>query len=87
MIFSNHSSLTILSFSLLCSTVSEGVKTGWGYVKTGVGYGLSTLSPSNIKAKYNMLRDMTWKEILVAFVKLNFSMFITILTLLFTIAW
>lgn len=34
-----------------------------------------------------MLRSMTAKEIAVSFVKLNFNFFITLITLLFTIAW
>jgi len=73
--------------SSFASGITEHIKTGAGYMKDGLIYGLSCLSPSNIKAKYDIAKAMTWKELMVAFVHLNFNIFLTLLTFLFTVAW
>jgi hypothetical protein len=63
------------------------VKRGFGYLKDGVFTMLSYLSPSNLKAKYQLLRSMTFKELILSFFRLNFTLAYTLLVFLFTISW
>jgi ryanodine receptor 2 len=65
----------------------DSVKVGFGYVKDAIRFMLSFLSPSNIKAKYQLLRSMTLKELFIAFFRLNFHLAFMLLTFLFTVLW
>ncbi len=66
----------------------------WDYVKAGVGgikdvivWILLCFSPYHIRDKYRLLRSMTFKELFIAFFKLNFNIAFAILTFLFTVVW
>jgi hypothetical protein len=67
--------------------VVDAIKWGMGCVKDGVWAGLSALHPSNIKEKYNMVRNMTWKERTVGFIRLNSRMAYAILWLIIMMIW
>ena len=61
------------------------IKNGFGYLKAGLYYLLSCLSPSNIKEKYLLLRSMTLKEIGIGFLMLNFNIAFGVVKVVFKI--
>ena len=65
----------------------DGVKTGLSSLKDAIWFVLASLSPHNIKEKYRMLRRMTYKELTVGFIKLNFNIAFMLLTFLFNVIW
>ncbi|CAG9853862.1 unnamed protein product [Phyllotreta striolata] len=51
------------------------IQRGYAAIKEGISYGLSSLSPSNIKHKINEMQQMTFTELFVGFFKLLFYAF------------
>ena len=65
----------------------DHIKTGLGSIKDAIVWIIMCFSPSHIRDKYRLLRSMTFKELMIAFLKLNFNIAFAILTFLFTIVW
>ena len=63
------------------------MKTGLGGVKDVLVWIILCFSPYHIRDKYRQLRSMTFKELIIAFLKLNFNIAFAILTFLFTVLW
>ena len=83
-----HVSLYGASIVLVCRPgLVDTLKHGISSCRDGISYLLSCLSPSNIKTQYHKLRSMTWKELGLGFVKLNFNIAFMLLTFLFMVLW
>ena len=74
------------SLPINCS-VLEPVRMGFNFVKDGIWAFLSLFTMSNIKNAYRTFRKMTYWQLFVAFLKLNFRIAFMILTVLFHIVW
>lgn len=51
------------------------IQRGYAAIKEGISYGLSSLSPSNIKHKISEMQQMTFTELFIGFFKLIFFAF------------
>lgn len=75
---------TILLF--ICS-VLEPVRMGYGFLREGIGSLLSQITMSNMKTCYRTFRKMTYWQLFVAMLKMNFRLAFLMLTVLFHIVW
>ncbi|XP_053408017.1 ryanodine receptor-like isoform X6 [Mercenaria mercenaria] len=67
--------------------VLEPVKMGYNFIKEGFGSFLSLFTMSNLRTSYRTFRKMTYWQLFVAFIKLNFRIAFLLLTVLFHIVW
>ncbi|XP_052768471.1 ryanodine receptor 2-like isoform X9 [Mya arenaria] len=67
--------------------VLEPVKMGYNFIRDGIGSFLSLFTMSNLRTSYRTFRRMTYWQLFVALLKLNFRLAFMILTVLFHIVW
>lgn len=53
----------------------DPIRRAYQSLKDGISYGLSCLSPSNLKHKFNEMQQMTIPELFIGFFKLIFYAF------------
>lgn len=60
---------------------------GVGFIKEGIGSFFSLFTMSNLKTSYRTFRKMTYWQLFVAMLKMNFRLAFFLLTVLFHIVW
>ena len=68
-------------------SILEPVRMGYGFLREGIGSLLSQITMSNVKTAYRTYRKMTYWQLFVAMLKMNFRMAFLMLTVLFHIVW
>lgn len=67
--------------------VLEPLRLGYNFFKDGIGAFFSLFTMSNLRTSYRTYKKMTYWQLFVAFLKLNFRLAFMMLTVFFHIIW